>query len=175
MPEDCEAEDEREQDENDGFNVVEEVPPSIWVDFGYDFFGEYIHLVPDPEAYELRCYRSVSEPTEKNERIKTTIERVKFTFNWEDERGELTYFYLTSQQAESFMTFIDLLDRGRESSVGFSWWEESGMEMVEKKRTGVETINLRFTKPNGVGRRMQISSAWQCPVHKMANIEGEGF
>jgi len=175
MPENDEAENEREQDENDGFNVVGEMPPSMWVDHGFDAFGEYIHLVPDPEARELRCYRSVSEATDDIERIKTTIKRVKFTFNWEDDEGELTYFYLTGQQAESFMTFIDLLDRGRESSVGLSWWEESGMKMMEREQTGVETMNLRFTKPNGVERRMQISSAWQTPVHKMANIEGEGF
>jgi len=175
MPENDEAENEREQDENDGFNVVGEMPPSVWVDYGFDAFGEYIHLVPDPEARELRCYRSVSKATEEIERIKTIIERVNFTFNWEEEESEVTHFYLTGQQAESFMAFIDLLGRGRESSVGFSWWEESGMEMMKDKRTGVETMNLRFTKSNGVERRMQISSAWQTPVHKMANIEGEGF
>jgi len=182
MPGNCEVEDEREQDENDGFNVVGEMPPSLWVDYGFDAFGEYIHLVPDPEAHELRCYRSVSEATEGNERIKTTIERVNFSFHYDgkaivdgERNRKVTSFYLTNQQAESFMTFIDLVTRGRESSIGLSWWEESGMEMMENKRTGVETMNLRFTKSNGVERRMQISSAWQCPVHKMANIEGEGY
>jgi len=161
--------------DNDRFNVVEEMPPSEWVNYQYDPIGEYIHLVPDPVAGELRCYRSASEPTEENQRIKTTIERVKFTFNWEREEDKLNYFYLTAQKAESFLTFVDLLSRGRESSVGFSWWEESGMKMMESERSGVETLNLRFTKPNGVERRMQITSAWQCPVHKMAGIEGEGF
>ena len=161
--------------DNDGFNVVEEMPPSGWANYQRVPFGEYIHLVPDPEAGELRCYRSVSEPTEENQRIKTTIERVNFSFYWEAEGRELNHFYLTAQKAESFMTFIDLLEKGRESSVGFTWWEESGMKMMESEETGVETINLRFTKPNGVERRMQIASAWQCPTHKMANIEGEGF
>ena len=164
------------QSENDdGFNVVEEMPPSEWANHQTDSFGEYVHLVPDPEAGELRCYRSVSEPTQENQRIKTAIERVKFSFYWEKKKTEVNHFYLTGQEAGSFLTFIDLLERGRESSVGFSWWEESGMPMMEEEATGVETINLRFTKPSGGERRMQITSAWQCPTHKMADIEGEGF
>ena len=160
---------------DDEFNVVEEMPPSEWANHQTDSFGEYVHLVPDPEAGELRCYRSVSEPSQENQRIKTTIERVKFSFHWEKKETEVNHFYLTAQQSESFLTFIDLLKEGRESSVGFSWWEESGMEMMKGEKTGVETINLRFKKPNGVARRMQITSAWQCPTHKMASIEGEGF
>jgi len=160
---------------DDGFNVVEEMAPSEWANRQTDWYGEYIHLVPATGVHELRCYRSASEPTEENQRIKTTVEGVKFSFYWEKGERALNHFYLTGQKAETFLTFIDLLERGRESSVGFTWWEESGMKMMETEKTGVETIDLRFTKPNGTERRMQIASAWQCPTHKMADIEGEGF
>lgn len=159
----------------DGFNVVEEMPPSGWANHRFDDFGEYIHLVPATEVSELRCYRSVSDATEGNERIMMTVEDVNFKFYWEDAETELKYFYLTAQKAESFLTFIDLLEQGREGPVGLSWWEESGMKMMEREKTRIETLNLQFRKPDGVERRMQISSAWQHPTHKMAKIEGEGF
>jgi hypothetical protein len=167
-----------EREPHDGFNVEDTVIPQEWVDFGFDAHGEYIHLIPDPEAHELRCYRSISETGQDNKRLKTTISRVNFTYHFEDrvdEDPELNHFYLTDQEAETFLSFLDLMGRGRESSVGFSWWEESGMPMMEESETGIEDIHLRFTKPNGVERRVTITSAWQDPVHKMADIEGEGY
>jgi len=164
-----------EQNENDGFNVESEVCLQQWVDFGYDGHSEYIHLIPDVENRELRCYRSIDETGKGNRRLKTVVENVSFSFNFDGERGEVKGFYLTWMEAKSFMTLLDLICHGREGHINVNWWEDSGKAMHEGIRTKEETLNFKFKKPNGVEREIQIASTWQTPTHKMANIKGEGF
>ena len=171
----CENTTAEDEEQHDGFNVQEEVDFQTWVDFSYDDHSEYIHLIPDEENRELRCYRSINETGEKNRRLKTTIDNVSFSYNWDDQEGTVKGFYLTWAEAMTFMSFLDLLGRSRDSRVNLNWWEDSGKKMHEDIRTKEETLNLKFTKLNGVERRVQIASTWQTPTHKMANIEGEGF
>ena len=164
-----------EREPHDGFTVEDTVIPQEWVDFGFEDHSEYIHLIPDPEENELRCYRSIDEPGEGNRRLKTVIKDVYFSYNWDEEEGEVNGFYLTWHQAMTFMSFIDLMGRGREGHINLNWWEDSGKKMHEDIRTKEENLILKYTKPNGVERLVQIASTWQTPTHKMANIEGEGF
>lgn len=176
MSETFETEDEREQDENDGFNVIAEMSPVEWVDYGFDDHSEYVHLIADKEARELRCYRSVSEPMEMdNKRIKTTISDVKFRYYFEDEAKDIDYWYLTYMEAMTFMSFIELMNGNRQGQLLFEWSEADGGPMMDDEATTMECITLTYTKVNGVERHAQIRSEWQSPGQKMANIEGEGY
>jgi hypothetical protein len=161
----------------DGFNVVDELPLQQFVDFGFDSFGEYIHIVPDPERRQLRVYRSVSDATEENERISTVIDDVKITYhydNYRNDRPEVNHFYLTGTEAMTFLSFLDLLGSGREGRLTFEWWEESGMPMMEDEKTDIEILTFTFDKPNGVNRTVSIDNPWQSPkAHRMANLDGE--
>lgn len=169
-----EADDSEEQ--HDGFNVVDEVSLTEWADFGFDHVGEYVHLIPDRENRELRCYRSVSDPGEGNERIKTTIEDVKFSYYFEDEARDLGAWYLTYMEAMGFMSFVELMDGSREGQLLFEWSESDGGTMMDYERTSMEAITLTFTKQNGVERHLQIRSEWQsAKSHKMASIEGDTY
>lgn len=161
--------------QHDGFTIESEVPFSTFVDFKYDEVGEYVHLIPDVENRELRCYRSIDPTGDGNRRIKTTIENVRFSYHWLEDEGELNGFYLTWTEAMTFMSFLDLLDHGRNGHVNLSWWEDSGKTMHEGNRIKDESLIFKFTKPNGTERTVQISSTWETLTHKMAKIEGEGF
>lgn len=175
----------------DKMNVVSEMSPSEWVDFGYDLHGEYIHLYADREERELRCYRTVSEPGE-NERIKTTIEDVKFRCYWDSEYPvidvqsdgtkartdgtEVNYWYLTYMEAKTFMSFIDLMETTREGPLLFEWSEADGGTMMDDEATSMEAITMNYTKENGVSRHTQIRSEWQsAKSHLMAHIEGASY
>lgn len=176
MSESFNATEEREQDENDGFNVVAEMSPVEWVDYGFDDHSEYVHLIADREARELRCYRSVLEPSDmENRRIKTTISDVKFREYWDDEVGNINYWYLTYMEAMTFMSFVELMDGNRQGQLLFEWSEADGGPMMDDEATSMECITLSYTKVNGVERHAQIRNEWQVPTHKMANIEGEGY
>jgi hypothetical protein len=157
----------------DGFNVESEVPLRDFADFGFDRFGEYVHIIPDAERRQMRLYRSISE--DGNERVSTVIDGVKFKFNFEDVEKEIKHFYLTAHEARSLLTLCDLLASGREGEITVEWWEESGRPMMEDEDTGEELLIFTFTKPNGVERTIQISGVWQVPTHKMATMEGEGW
>lgn len=161
------------EEDHDGFNVEAETDIRTFVDFGFSDHSEYIHLIPDPENNELRCYRSIDEPGEGNRRLKTTVDNVQFCYNWNDEEGELKGFYLTWNGAMTFMSFLDLMDGRREGHLNLNWWEDSGKKMHEDINTKEENLIFKFSKPNGVARTVQISSTWQTPTHKMAQIEGE--
>lgn len=168
--------------ESDGFNVVGELPVQQFIEYESEGFGEFLHLVPDNEEKELRCYRSIGREGSDNYRVMTTIENVAFSLNFDGERKQkegVEYWYLTHQKAHSFMLFIETIAR-RETKgyISVSWWEDSGMEMMEEERTNIETLNLRFetTNEHESKRQMQIMSAWQSPrSHRMAHIEGESL
>lgn len=164
-----------DEEQHDGFNVSDEVPHRMWTDFTVEDHSEYVHLIPDKENRELRCYRSIDKTGEGNRRIKTTIGNVRFSLNWDEESDEVNGFYLTWMEAKTFMTFLDVMASGRDGTLTVSWWEDSGKEMHENIRTKEETLNLKFTKSNGTERGVQIASTWQTCVHKMANVEGESF
>jgi len=157
----------------DGFEVTEEMPVQDFADFGFDAFGEYIHIVPDIERRQMRLYRSISE--DGNERVSTVIDGVKFKFNFEEEESEVRHFYLTSHEARTLLSFCELLASGRRGEITVEWWEESGMPMMEGQKSGQELLIFKFVKPNGVERIVQISDVWQVPTHKMATMEGEGW
>lgn len=162
-----------DSEQHDGFNVVDTMSPQKWVDFGYDGHSEYIHLIPDKEKRELRCYRSVGEDTEENQRIKTTIEDVHFKYWWDDEPDEINGFYLTWTEADSFMSFVQLMELTRRGTMNLQWSEADGGTMMDDEKTSIEALTLSFRKENGVKQRIQIRSEWQTrAVHPMAKIEG---
>lgn len=164
-----------EEVEDDGFNVVGRMSIQKWVDFGFDYHGEYVHLIADREARELRCYRSIGGDGE-NQRIKTVISDVKFRYYFEDEPREISYFYLTYMEAMSFMSFIELMDYTRQDTLSFEWSESDGGTMMDDEETGIEMITLGFTKKNGVERNLQIRSEWQSRrFHLMANSPSEEY
>jgi hypothetical protein len=161
---------------HDGFNVVAELTPMEWVDFGYDHHGEYIHLFANKEERELTCYRSVSDPGVDNERIVTTISDVSFRYFFDEEEGDINYWYLTYMEAMTFMSFVELMEGTREGRLSFDWSESDGGTMMDDEKTSIEAITLTFTKENGVERSVQIRSEWQSPKsHRMASIEGEAY
>lgn len=164
------------EEPDDGFNVVHELPLSKWLDFGFSEFGEYVHLIPDRENRELRCYRTISKATERNERIKTTIEDVHFTYRWDEEQTEITKWYLTYMEAKSVMSFFDLMNRTRQGVLSLEWYEKNNSPMVDESNLNVETLTFEFTKENGVTRNLQIHGVWQSrKSHTMAGIKGASY
>jgi hypothetical protein len=164
------------EDNPDGFNVVDVLTPEEWVDFGYDHHSEYIHLVPDVENRQLRCYRSVTEPGVDNKRIMTTLNNVRFSF-FGAEVEDINYVYLTYMEAMSFMSFIDLMNEtGDGNGMMFKWSDSDGGTMMDSEKTNIEALTLTFTKENGVKRSTEIRSEWQsAKSHRMASIEGEAY
>jgi len=159
--------------QHDGFNVVREVGPAQWADYPIQSHGEYIHLVVDRDEWELRCYRKINND-HPSQQIKTTIEGVRFGFNYiGDSERQLQWFYLTAREAETFLSFVDFATVAREegSTIGVSWWEESGKKANKDSKTGEETLTLTFVKPSGKERRVKIADTWVAESNQMAKYE----
>lgn len=158
-----------QEEQHDGFNVIEELSPREWVDYDTEGWEEYIHLVVDREAAELRCYRTANDGF-PNERVKTTIEGVKFRFSYDDDVGMmreeegakiLRGYYLTWQQAETFLTFVDILARSRgfDSSVKLTWYENNEKPAMADSPINDETITLTFRNDKDQERSIQIQDS----------------
>jgi hypothetical protein len=159
------------KDQN-GFRVSKVVSPGEWADIDTGRVGGYVHLVFNNDSWELDCYLADPDNTREvaTARIKTTVKNVSLTPHFiVEDRGveDIQHFYLTSLKAETFRTFLAAVftDRNPESKIFLSWWEDSGMRMMEDKKTDIEVLNLRYED-----RGVQIQSAWQRPIHKMVRI-----
>jgi hypothetical protein len=170
-----------QEEQHDGFNVVAELSPREWVYYDTEGWDEYIHLVVDREARELRCYRSSNEGF-PNERVKTTIEGVNFRFSYDDDVGMyreregakvVTGYYLTWQQANTFLTFVDILARSRgfDSSVKMTWYENNEKPSMAESRINDETITLTFRNDQDQERSTQIQDSWKAHTNQMAKYD----
>lgn len=167
---------------DDSFNVVKEVPPGEWVDLDNGNHSEYVHVIVDRKQRELRCYRSLNEDF-PSERGKTTIEDVRFKFiydeetrGWDGER-EVESFYLTWRQADTFLTWVDLLSETRtldsDKVAKLVWYENNEKPVQEDSKVNNETIDLTFKKENGKKRHIEIMDTWQIPSNQMARYKDD--
>ena len=159
------------QQRHDGFNVAKEVSLTKFADGEFSSsFGEYVHLVPDVENRELRCYRSISEDGEPNERVKTTIENVTIHFMQDFE--EVEHWYLTGMRAKTLLNIFGLI--GDFERMNIRWYNEGGGSMMDDEDTSIETLLFAFQTEDNDDRDFQITNEWQSPkAHRMAKIEGE--
>lgn len=175
MMSETKAEDEAEA-QNDGFNVVDEVPPSEWVDYESENFEEYIHVIVDKQNAELRCYRTISEGY-PSERVKTTLKGVKQRFRYyeNDSDKKVEAFYLTWQQAKTFRTFVDLMERANHplKMAKLIWYENNEKPSHEDSKVNDETITLSFTKMNGEQRSVQIQDSYVAESNQMAKYRDQ--
>lgn len=163
------AEDEAEA-QNDGFNVVDEVPPSEWADYETENFEEYIHVVVDKHNAELRCYRTINEGY-PSERVKTTLDGVKqrFIYDEDDHDKKVERFYLTWQQAENFLSYVDLCQFRESSNMAkMIWYENNSKPSHEDSKVNDETITLSFKKENRKRRSIQIQDSYVAESNQMA-------
>lgn len=158
---------------DDGFNVVETTSLMGFINREVGGHSEYIHLVPDLNNRELRCYRSVSGEDGPNERIKTTISNVSFRSFGEADITDIKHFYLTYMEAMTFMSYLASLAKSRSSDLTFQWDDSDGGTMMDDEATSMEAITLGYDTFDGHRRQAQIRSEWQSNGQKMANIEGE--
>jgi hypothetical protein len=173
---------EGDEVQHDGYNVVDEVSPDEWVEYDTEQHEEYVHIVTDPSNAELRCYRTTNEGY-PNERVKTTIENVKIRTVYDDDKNRhkdadakvLRGFYLTWMQAETFISWVEMLAHNRkvDTEARLLWYENNEKPSMEDSRVNDETITLRFTNLNDTKRRIQIQDSWQTQSNQMARYEDE--
>jgi hypothetical protein len=174
---------EAETFNQDGFHVVEEVGPSEWVDLGYEGHGECVHLVPDREQRELRCYRKVNDGFNDegpaNDRAMTTIENVRFRFTFDDvdNQGELKGFCLHWREADTFISFVAMLEGQRcpfePSPISFNWSENNSTPALRDQGVKVEMIDLGFDNLDEVERHVQIQDPFVADSNSMAYFEDQ--
>jgi hypothetical protein len=164
----------------DGFHVVEEVDPSEWIDLGYEGHGECVHLVPDREQQELRCYRKVNDGFNDegpaNDRAMTTIENVRFRFHFDKGVAEqLEGFCLHWREADTFISFVAMIEGQRcpyePSQVSFNWTENNSTPALRDQDVKVEMFDLGFTNLDGVERHVQIQDPFVADSNSMAYFE----
>jgi hypothetical protein len=168
------------EEQHDGFNVVAEVSPDEWVEYDTEQHEEYIHIVADPSKAELRCYRTTNDGY-PNERVKTTIENVRIRTVYDDDKNRhkdsdakvLRGFYLTWMQAETFLSWVDMLAHNRKgnTSAKLLWYENNEKPSMKDSRVNDETITLSFENLNGTEREIQIQDSWQTQSNQMAKYE----
>lgn len=157
---------------DDGFNVVATTSVMEFINRETPGHSEYIHLVPDLNNRELRCYRALGDDGDEG-RIKTTISGVSFRSFGEADITDIKHFYLTYMEAMSFMSYLGLLAKSRSSDLTFEWSDSDGGPMMDDETTNIEMITMSYETFDGHNRSAQIRSEWQSNGHKMANIEGE--
>jgi hypothetical protein len=148
---------------NDGMNVVDAVHPSDWANYPTETkVGEYVHVFIDREQQEMRCYLTRNEGY-PNERVKTTIPGVRFKPTYRNGNDKtLQGFFLTFRNAESFMSFVDLMTKTREpgTTVTLKWGENNTKPAHEDDDVNHETINFSWSKCNGMRRHIEISDTY---------------
>lgn len=161
----------QKEPQHDGFNVSIEVSLREFAERQFnDSFGEYVHLVPDVKNRELRCYRSISEDGEPNERAKTTIENVTIHPMQGFEAPE--HWYLTGMRSKTLLNILGLI--GDVDRMEIRWYNEGGGSMMDDEKTSIETLIFRVVTNDGTEHEFQINNEWQSPkAHRMAKIEGE--
>lgn len=172
---------DEEQFNQDGFHVVEEVDPSEWADLGYEGHGECVHLVPDREQRELRCYRKVNDGFNDegpaNDRAMTTIENVRFRFTFDnvDNQGGVKGFCLHWREADTFISFVAMIEGQRcpfePTPISFNWSENNSTPALRDQNVRVEMIDLGFTNLDDVERHIQIQDPYVSASNSMAYFE----
>jgi hypothetical protein len=172
---------DEQTEQHDGYNVIEELSPREWLEYDTEGWEEYVHVVADKENRELRCYRTANDGF-PNERIKTTIENVKMRFTYDDDilrlgrdhDGKvLRGWFLTWRQADTFLSFVDLVERSRDESklIKLQWYENNSKRALEGTGIKDETISFSFKTESGQERHIQIQDSWKAPSNQMAKYE----
>jgi hypothetical protein len=174
------ATDESDEEQHDGFNVVDEVSLDKWVEYETEGHEEFVHVITDPSNAELRCYRTTNDDF-PNKRVKTTIENVKIRMAYDDDKDRykdkeaktLRGFFLTWMQAETFISWVDMMahDRKPNTRAGLLWYENNEKQSMKDSRVNDETITLSFTNLCGTERKLQIQDSWQIQSNQMARYE----
>lgn len=164
----------------DGYQVEDEVSPDEWVEYDTEQHEEYVHIVADPSNAELRCYRTTNEDY-PNKRVKTTIENVRIRTVYDDDKNRhkdpeakrLRGFFLTWMQAETFISWVDMLahDREIDSRASLMWYENNEKGSMADSKVNDETITLSFTNLSGTERKIQIQDSWVAYSNQMARYE----
>lgn len=158
----------------DGYNVVDEVPLKEWVNYPTEGFDEYVHIVVDQENAELRCYRTTNDGF-PNERVKTTIEGVRSELRYADRDSEkaLRGFYLTWRQADTFISFVEMMAHFHDPSktIKLVWYENNEKPSHEDSKVKDETISLTLSKSDNQKRHIQIQDSWVSESNQMARYE----
>lgn len=155
------------------FNIQEIVEPKDFNNFASEY-GNHIHLIPVPDARRLLAFLHTGEAG-SGEVVKTTIDNVSFKYHLENEENDIQSWFLNGNEAENFLTFVNSLKWERtDTSTTVTYYEESGMKMMEDTPFGEESLMMEYKTDSGNRQMVAMDSIFRKSfgdVHKMVNFK----
>jgi hypothetical protein len=161
------------KDPDYNFDIQEELEPKEFIKKASQY-NNHIHVFPTYPERRLTAYLHTGDAG-SGEVIKTEVNDVTYSMNYDAREREVENWFLTGDQADNFLAFLNCLKWERtDTRVVVTWYEESGKGMFEGAEFGEESLQFKYRTESGNIERVTCNNVYRRSsksVHLMANFQ----